>query len=143
MADTVAGIPSKALQEARQALRERQAGEEVSLARDAYSRRFPERDPARAFLYEQIRGLNPPRVTSPEGATPPAEAEVDLSTFSVPTLFIFGSEDRLAPPELGRLAHKLIPNSRYVEVEEAGHSVYFERPEEFNRIVAEFLRQHQ
>jgi len=29
-----------------------------------------------------------------------------------------------------------------VQVPQAGHSVYFERAEEFNRILGEFLREH-
>jgi pimeloyl-ACP methyl ester carboxylesterase len=32
-----------------------------------------------------------------------------------------------------------MPNARVAQVREAGHSIYFERPAEFNRIVGEFL----
>jgi pimeloyl-ACP methyl ester carboxylesterase len=32
-----------------------------------------------------------------------------------------------------------MPNGRYEEVSAAGHSVYFERADTFNRLVAEFL----
>ena len=35
-----------------------------------------------------------------------------------------------------------MPASRFVEVPGAGHSVYFEKPDEFNRIVLEFLQHH-
>jgi pimeloyl-ACP methyl ester carboxylesterase len=34
----------------------------------------------------------------------------------------------------------LIPGARYVTVPEAGHSVYWERAETFNRLVGGFLR---
>ncbi|MCH7739604.1 MAG: alpha/beta hydrolase, partial [Chloroflexi bacterium] len=33
----------------------------------------------------------------------------------------------------------LIPNSRLERVPEAGHSVYFERPAAFNRLLKDFL----
>jgi len=32
-----------------------------------------------------------------------------------------------------------IPHSRFVKVPGAGHSAYFEKPEDFNRLVADFL----
>jgi len=34
-----------------------------------------------------------------------------------------------------------IPQARFVKVPGAGHSVYFERPEEFNRILRDFLKE--
>jgi pimeloyl-ACP methyl ester carboxylesterase len=38
------------------------------------------------------------------------------------------------------VAQRLIPGSRMVVVPGAGHSVYFEEPETFNRLVLEFFR---
>jgi pimeloyl-ACP methyl ester carboxylesterase len=35
-----------------------------------------------------------------------------------------------------------IPHARFVTVPQAGHSLYFEQPEDFNRIVADFLREN-
>jgi pimeloyl-ACP methyl ester carboxylesterase len=32
-----------------------------------------------------------------------------------------------------------IPHSRFVKIPGAGHSAYFEKPDDFNRIVAGFL----
>jgi pimeloyl-ACP methyl ester carboxylesterase len=34
-----------------------------------------------------------------------------------------------------------IPHARVVQIPHAGHSAYFERAEEYNRIVDEFLRE--
>jgi 2-succinyl-6-hydroxy-2,4-cyclohexadiene-1-carboxylate synthase len=59
----------------------------------------------------------------------------------IPTLFLTGEEDVLLPPRLvGRVAGQ-IPHALFVKIPGVGHSAYFERPEEFNRIVLEFLRQ--
>ncbi len=59
----------------------------------------------------------------------------------MPTLFLFGADDALSHPDLGRLATSLIGSARYVEVADAGHSVYFERPDEFNEIVSRFFKE--
>ena len=65
----------------------------------------------------------------------------DLAELKVPVLFIVGQDDPLAPPHVVREAHKLIPNFKLEVVQGAGHSVYFEKPEEFNRLVEEFFSQ--
>ena len=139
MADTILGMPSWAIYE----LRLRLIKEGRAATGHAYHPGLWQRDPAKAFLYEQIRGLNPPQESNEERrrralAEAPWE-DRDLSGFAVPTLFLFGAEDGQMPADLGRLAHQLIPDSHYAEVEGAGHSVYFEHPEEFNRIVGQFL----
>jgi pimeloyl-ACP methyl ester carboxylesterase len=38
------------------------------------------------------------------------------------------------------LIARRIPHSRFVKIAGAGHSVYFERPAEFNRAVLDFIR---
>ena len=68
--------------------------------------------------------------------TRPADS---LRTLNVPTLWITGEEDIVYPPFLSDILAKLMPNARVAQVAAAGHSVYFERAAEFNRIVDEFL----
>jgi 3-oxoadipate enol-lactonase len=139
MADTILGIQSRAIFD----LRQRLIREGRASTGHAYHPGLWQRDPSLAFLYEQIRGLNPPQESNEErrrrALAETAPEDADLSEFKIPTLFLFGSEDGQMPAELGRLAHGLLPGSDYAEVEGAGHSTYFERPDEFNRIVAEFL----
>ena len=62
-----------------------------------------------------------------------------LRTLNVPTLWLTGEEDVVYPPFLSDILARLMPNARVAQVPRAGHSVYFERPTEFNRIVDEFL----
>ena len=38
------------------------------------------------------------------------------------------------------MCHKLVEGSRYYMVRGSGHSAYFEKPDEFNREVLDFLR---
>jgi 3-oxoadipate enol-lactonase len=101
-----------------------------------YAQHFPQEQPAPAFLYEQIRALNPPRRESP---TPGPTAE-QVQALQTPTLLIVGEHDVIAPPAVMKMFQSYIPHARLAEVAGAGHSVYFEKPEAFNRIVLEFLR---
>ena len=61
-----------------------------------------------------------------------------LADLKLPVLFLTGDEDCLFPSAAGPAFAALAPKGRAVRVPKAGHSVYFERPAEFNRIVEEF-----
>src|SRR6202011_128548 len=63
----------------------------------------------------------------------------DLAGLNIPTLFITGDEDVVFPPLLAPSLAALMPNARVEPVTGAGHSVYFERAEVFNRLVDEFF----
>jgi 3-oxoadipate enol-lactonase len=101
-----------------------------------YARHFPQEQPAPAFLYEQIRALNPPRHDAPA----PGPTTEQVQALQTPTLLIVGEHDVIAPPAVMKMFQSYIPHARLAEVAGAGHSVYFEKPEAFNRIVLEFLR---
>ncbi|MFP6748074.1 MAG: alpha/beta fold hydrolase [Alphaproteobacteria bacterium] len=68
---------------------------------------------------------------------------VDIATISVPMQLIYGAEDRLTPPEIGREMQRQIPGARLAIIEGAGHLVNMERGEAFNEVLLGFLRQHQ
>ena len=100
-------------------------------------------DPALSFLYREMNALNPPRQRPQEpldafrnGEGPKA---AELARMGVSTLLIVGTEDHLVSPEIMEKVQKLIPGSCLEVVPQAGHSVYFERPEIFNRLVSQFL----
>ena len=98
--------------------------------------------PALHFLYQQLGALNPPWSVDnpPPGAhrVPPA-GHADLRDYATPTLFIIGEEDASIPPHILELGAAAVPNARVARVPRSGHSVYFERPAEFNRLVDDFL----
>lgn len=58
----------------------------------------------------------------------------------IPTLLVWGSKDRVVDARSAQLMAAQLPGSRIVVIEGAGHLPYEERPEEFSRIVREFLR---
>lgn len=100
-----------------------------------YARQFPQDQPAQAFLYEQIRVLNPPRHEAPV----PGPTAEQVRGLQAPTLLIVGEHDVIAPPAIMKTFQSYIPQASLAEVAGAGHSVYFEKPQEFNRLVLEFL----
>lgn len=60
-----------------------------------------------------------------------------LARIDVPTLILCGAEDRLCPPSRHTLMHDLIPGSRLIVIENAGHLPTLEQPE---KTTAEFIR---
>ncbi len=74
-----------------------------------------------------------------------ASADADLREVqpqvAVPTLVMHGRGDRRSPLSVSEALHAGIPNSRLVVVDGAGHLTNMEAPEEFNRILREFLRE--
>jgi pimeloyl-ACP methyl ester carboxylesterase len=106
-----------------------------------------------AFLYKQIRLINengPNRLRTDDQVQRLRALERDLtasatrealSQVSSPVLFIGGEHDEVMPVALMEVAASLIPAARMTVVQGAAHSVYFEKPADFNEIVLAFLRE--
>lgn len=116
---------------------------------DAVSEGFRKRDPVHAFLYREITsltiGLGAPPAPGAAPAAAPAPIKTDIGPIlakKVPTLFIVGAVDALVPPPIIEAMHKKMPGSKLVKIPDAGHSVYFEKPTEFNQAVLQFLQEH-
>ncbi len=62
-----------------------------------------------------------------------------LPQIDCPVLLIWGKEDKITPPFVAEDFHKLIKNSTLVWMEECGHAPMMEKPEEFNRLLQNFL----
>jgi pimeloyl-ACP methyl ester carboxylesterase len=67
------------------------------------------------------------------------DARLDFESVTIPTLLVWGEKDPLVPPTVGRLMREKIPNSQLVILPGAGHMPMFERPEELNRVLLDFL----
>jgi pimeloyl-ACP methyl ester carboxylesterase len=65
-----------------------------------------------------------------------------IEGLKVPTLLLAGDADLETPPSILRTVARHIPGSEVVIVPEAGHSVYWEQPEIFNRAVLGFIAKH-
>lgn len=144
LANTVGNLTSPEISALRQRLADASPPRPPVLWHAALGETFRKEQPVRSFLYAQIAALNAPlpadfrdrlgRLTTP--VEPYAAARV-------PTFFLTSDEDGLIWPELSRKVHEEVPGSRFVRVESAGHSTYFERPEVFNREVRAFLEEHR
>lgn len=62
-----------------------------------------------------------------------------LGRIEAPTLIVWGDADVVVPLELGQALHQALPHSRLVVLHGAGHNVIYERADEFNRLVLDFL----
>ena len=58
----------------------------------------------------------------------------------LPTLIIWGREDAIVPVSAGELYHQSIPGSRLEIFDNCGHRPEVEKPDEFIRLVQNFLR---
>jgi len=64
----------------------------------------------------------------------------EVSQILQPTLLIWGNNDTITPPFVGKEFHRLIPNSELYFIDKCGHAPMMETPEEFNAILLKFLR---
>jgi 2-hydroxy-6-oxonona-2,4-dienedioate hydrolase len=62
-----------------------------------------------------------------------------LSFAHVPILLIWGDQDKTVPLALAEQARELLPHSRLALLADAAHTAYFERPDDFNAILIDFL----
>jgi pimeloyl-ACP methyl ester carboxylesterase len=144
LANTVGNLTNPEIAAVRQRLVAASPPRPAVLWHAALGQTFRAAQPVRSFLYAQIAGVNPPR---------PADFSEQLSRLTtpveryvaarVPTMFLTSDEDGLIWPELSRTVHVAVPGSRFEQVEAAGHSTYFERPDVFNREVGAFLKAHR
>ncbi|APO76921.1 bromoperoxidase protein (plasmid) [Rhizobium etli 8C-3] len=59
---------------------------------------------------------------------------------SIPLLVVGFSDDAAIPPRLSREVAEVVPGAEYVEIADAGHFGYLEKPAEVNRLIINYLR---
>ena len=138
MADTLGGLTTERI--APISAQARTRIEREGLATLAYDAGLRDRDPALAFLYDEIMALNPPRDPALLGRLRENPPDPDaVAALPMPVLWVVGGNDPIMPPEAVREAQALVAGSEYFEVPATGHSVYFERAVEFNMQLNRFL----
>ncbi len=63
----------------------------------------------------------------------------ELNQIKQPTCLIWGNNDTITPPFVGKEFQKLIPNSELHFIDKCGHAPMMEVPDEFNKILDGFL----
>ena len=67
----------------------------------------------------------------------------DLPKIQTPTCLIWGKNDKVTPPEVAEEFQKLLPNSDLYWIDKCGHAAMMEHPDEFNKIMLEWLEKHK
>jgi pimeloyl-ACP methyl ester carboxylesterase len=140
MCDTLGGITAPGRFKERQE-EVRKATQDLSQADRVVARSFQQREPARTQLYLELASFNATnRFTLRGGGPSEPPTPEQLAGLKMPILFLVGQEDVLAPPDIVRMGQEMVPGSQFVEIPNAGHSAYFERPEVFNETLCNFLK---
>jgi len=71
------------------------------------------------------------------------DLEARMRDIAVPTLVLFGTLDRMIPPEMGRFYKAAMPNCHLILVYDAGHAIATDRPEAFEEAVADFVERRE
>jgi pimeloyl-ACP methyl ester carboxylesterase len=65
----------------------------------------------------------------------------DLPKMHIKTCLIWGKNDQVTPPHVAEEFNKLLPNSSLYWIDKCGHAAMMEHPDEFNRIVLDWLKE--
>jgi pimeloyl-ACP methyl ester carboxylesterase len=103
----------------------------------------PERQPPEPGVDPAILAKQGSLVERVRGPLRDPDLEARLAQLRVPTLVLFGTEDRIIPPEMGRVYREIVPSCHYVLVYDAGHAIDVERPEAFVGVVGGFLERRE
>jgi pimeloyl-ACP methyl ester carboxylesterase len=117
------------------------AGPPEEMARRLYGR--PERMPPLPASDPAVVTKQEALVVRLRGPGRDAELERRMRGLAIPTLVVFGTLDRIIPPEMGRHYKELMPNCHLVFVYDAGHAISTDRPEAFTEVVTDFLERHE
>jgi pimeloyl-ACP methyl ester carboxylesterase len=69
------------------------------------------------------------------------EPPVDLSRITQPVLILNGADDRIVRSTVSQRVGERLPHARTVVVDQAGHMLLEEQPEECARAIGDFLRE--
>ena len=65
----------------------------------------------------------------------------ELHKITCPTLLVWGQQDTITPPFVGEKFRDLISDAKLVFIDKCGHAPMMEVPDEFNRVLQEFLEE--
>jgi pimeloyl-ACP methyl ester carboxylesterase len=103
---------------------------------------LPRREALGQMLVDDALAASPGQYRAFTGAVGNWSVEAALPNLRVPTLLVWGSNDRIMPPRIGRRYLRLLPNAEMILVPRAGHSPHLERPDEFAALLRDFAIKH-
>jgi pimeloyl-ACP methyl ester carboxylesterase len=105
----------------------------------AHPERQPPQPQATPEVIEKQRALTQ-RVMGPARD---ADLEARMAGLPTPVLVVFGTEDTVMPPEMGRYYKEVLPNCNLVFLYDAAQEADADRPEAFASLVDDFLARHE
>jgi pimeloyl-ACP methyl ester carboxylesterase len=113
----------------------------------------PERRPAREDTIGKIRAEGAVSIWQGAGPSPSADELIAVvealrdrpddrpvvASFGAPLLVVVGDSDPMIAPDAAHALADSAPDGRFALVEGAGHLVSIEQPEQFNRVLSDFL----
>lgn len=111
------------------------------IARMMYA--HPENLPPRPPVDPAVAAKHNALVNRVFGLNRDPELESKLPEIEIPTLVVYGTNDGLIPPEMGRIYREKMPNCSFVLVYDAAHLIDVERPEALAGVVGDFLERHE
>lgn len=103
----------------------------------------PERQPPREPPDPAVLAKQEALLRRLAGPRPDRDLEARMADLRVPVLVLFGTEDAMIPPEMGRAYRERLPNCHYILVYDAGHALDADRPEAFAAVVSDFLERRE
>ena len=139
LCSTMGGITTPDL---RARLRDYEAANTVELPDRAFAPGYGAREPEFYALYEQLFHFN--TGFDPAWRTRFSDPAVTLSpdsfgSYAVPTVFVVGEHDLFFPPPMVHEVAAYVPSATVIDFAGAGHSPYWEVPERFNALLADWL----
>ncbi|MCY0897614.1 MAG: alpha/beta fold hydrolase [Firmicutes bacterium] len=71
------------------------------------------------------------------------DPELDLGQLTMPTLLIWGREDRIVPLAYGKALHQALGHGELTVIDDCGHLPHIEEPELTSHLIHDFLMRHQ
>ncbi len=100
---------------------------------------FRNAHPELVELYLQIAGFNMYTLRTLPGRQRKHSPEA-LAATGIPALFVVGEEDILFPAPIIEQVARQVPEAQFIALPKAGHSAYFEQPDEFCRHVGAWMQ---
>jgi len=105
----------------------------------AHPERQPRLPPPSPELLAKQRALTDRLIGPPRDAA----FEARLGALTMPVLALFGTADKVTPPEGAHLYRAALPNCHLVMVYDAAHAIDADRPEATSALVDDFLARHE
>jgi pimeloyl-ACP methyl ester carboxylesterase len=118
------------------------AGQAVAPEDIGFSERFVKQRPELIALYQMLARQNQNVDLSGIADEQLRLMPAHFAGYKVPTLVMGGVQNRLIGGQTHMMAARCIPGAETYTFTESGHSSYYEEPDHYNRVVAEFFKRH-